>query len=461
MTATSRSASAAGVAAAVSAAGSGSLHRRVTLLAGLAFASNGLNLGVLSFALPGLRAAWGLTPGQAGLLTAGAGAGQLIGGVVMGYAADWMGRRAGYGLTVGLSAIATGAASLAPSLGWLVALLFLAGVGFGGVAPVATSMVGEFAPREIRGALMGWTQVIWTVGWIVAAATGALAAHGLGWRVVFAVGAVPLVCAVVGPWLVPESPRFLLAHGRRLEAEVLARLLRERFGAQIELPEQEHASRVSLAARVRELWSPRFRRSTIMVWTVWWVMIGAYNGPVSWLPTMLQASGAAHAERVSLLFACAMIVPTIIATLLVDRAGRKPVIIGALVVGAVGAAVLAAARGETMLVLGGILMGGGVLAAWPVILSFAAELYPTRIRATATGWASAAGRTAGILSPALLGLMIGSWSSGHAAIGVYVVAIAAAVAVVLVFGEETAGRSLEDITGVGDARPATAGQGTP
>jgi putative MFS transporter len=199
-----------------------------------------------------------------------------------------------------------------------------------------------------------------------------------------------------------------------------------------------------------------------MVWTVWWIMIGSYNGPVSWLPTMLQASGAAHAERVALLFSCAMIVPTTIATLLVDRAGRKPVIVGALVLGAVGAAVLAVARGETMLVLGGILMGGGVLAAWPVILSFAAELYPTRIRATATGWASAAGRTAGILSPALLGLLIGSWSGGHGAIGIYVVALAAAAVIVLVLGEETTGRSLEDIAGrPGHAASEPLRQGTP
>ena len=92
-------------------------------------------------------------------------------------------------------------------------------------------------------------------------------------------------------------------------------------------------------------------------------------------------------------------------------------------------------------------MGGGVLAGWPVVLSYAAELYPTRIRATATGWASAAARTAGIISPALLGFMIGNWSSGHEAIAGYVAALAAAIAIVVVFGPETKGRSLEDTSG--------------
>ena len=428
---------------------------RVTVLAGLAFASNGVNLGALSFALPGLRASWGLTPWQAGLVTAVHGAGQLVGGVAMGHAADWVGRRAGYAVTVALSAVAMGAAALAPGLGWLVALMFLAGVGFGGVAPVAGSMVGEFAPREIRGALMGWTQIIWIFGWIVAA-LGGIAAHGVAWRLVFAVGALPLVLAVTVPWLVPESPRFLLAHGRRVEAEALARRLWERFGARIDLPVQEHASSVSLAAHLRELWSPRFRRGTLLLWTLWWVMIGAYNGPVVFLPAMLAAQGFPHADRVSLLISCVMILPTVAATVLLDRAGRKPVFVGALTLGALGAAILAVARSEVGLVVGGIALAGGVLGAWPVILAYAAELYPTRIRATATGWASAAGRSAGVLSPAVFGIVIHDWASGRAAaMSACAVALLAGVAIVLVFGQETAGRTLEEITGA-DAAPAGA-----
>jgi putative MFS transporter len=431
---------------------------RVTLFAGLAFATNGLNLGVLSFALPGLRTAWALPPWQAGLIVAVHGAGQLVGGVTMGHTADWIGRRAGYAATVALSSAAMGAAALVPGLPWLLPLMFVAGIGFGGVSPVAGSMVGEFAPREIRGALMGWTQVIWNLGWIVAA-LGGVAAHGVEWRLVFAVGALPLVLAAVVPWMVPESPRFLLAHGRRAEAEALAHRLWERFGARIDLPAQEHATRVSLAAHLAELWSPRFRRGTLLLWALWWVMIGAYNGPVVFLPAMLAAQGFAHTDTVSLLISCVMIVPTLAATLLLDRVGRKPVFVAALALGVVGAAVLGVARTEFGLVLGGIGLAGGVLAAWPVILVYAAELYPTRIRATATGWASAAGRTAGILSPALLGILIREWSSGRAvAMSACAAALLGGIMVVLVFGRETAGQSLEEITG---AAPAASSASVP
>jgi putative MFS transporter len=429
--------------------GLGRLPVRVTILAGLAFGSNGMNLGVLSFALLGLKASWGLTPGQAGLLIMAAGAGQLVGGILMGSLADWVGRRVGFGATVALSSLATGAAALAPSLSWIVLALFLAGIGFGGVAPVATSLVGEFAPRRSRGALIGWTQVVWILGWILAAVGGVLAGHGLGWRAVFLVGLLPVVLAVIGPWLVPESPRYLLAHGRRREAEALARTLSERYGVAPELPVQEQAGRASIFAHLAELWSPRFRRHSFLIWAVWFVMIGAYNGPIILLPALLSAQGFPNPDQAALLVSIVMGLPVVAATLLIDRVGRKPVIICGLVLGAAGAVGVAAARTEAQILAAAMTLAGGVLASWPVILSYAAELYPTRIRATAMGWASAAGRTGAILAPAMLGIVMRSWTTGRGpALSIFAVTLVIAALIILFLGEETAGRSLEETAAV-------------
>lgn len=374
------------------------------------------------------------------------GTGQLAGGLVIGYVADGLGRRIAYAATVAFSSLSIGAAALAPSLPVLVILLFLAGVGFGGVAPVATSLVGEFAPRSSRGALMGWTQVIWVLGWIVAALAGVFLAHGIAWRTVFAIGLLPIVFAAAGLRLVPESLRYLVAHGRRLEAEALAQSLADQFGERPELPPQELALRASLRAHLGELWGPRFRQRSFVVWTVWFVMIAAYNGPIILLPTVLAAARFPNAAGVALFISVLMALPVIAATVLIDRMGRKPVIIASLSVGAVGAVGVATARGEAGLVLAAIALAGGVLAAWPVILSYAAELYPTRIRATAVGWASAAGRVGTIVAPALLGLLLKSWTSGLSlALSVFAGALVIAALIVAFLGEETAGRSLEEV----------------
>lgn len=422
------------------------LHHRVTLIAGLGYGANGITLGVVSFALLGLASAWRLSPGQASLITAAVGAGQLIGGVSAGYIADAIGRRGAFGLTIACSSLSAAAAAAAPTLAWLVAAMLLMGVGFGGVTPVATSLVSEFAPAARRGALLGWTQVLWATGWVVAGVGGVLIAGTLGWRGTFAIGALPLALAVAGPRLIPESPRFLLAHGRRGEAEALTAALGERYGVALDLPDQEPASPASMAAHLRELWSPRFRRRSFLLWSVWFVMIGAFQGPIIWIPAMLGAAGAWRPAEASVLVALMMVPATVATTFTLDRVGRKPVIVAALGVAAAGAVVVAVARSEAALVLGAGALAGGVLASWPVILAYAAEMYPTRIRATATGWASPAGRAAGIAAPLLLAAFMHTWTTGRfQALSVVAASLVAAIGIVIVFGEETVGRRLEEV----------------
>ncbi|HEV2440159.1 MAG TPA: MFS transporter [bacterium] len=424
------------------------LSQRVTIVAGLGYGSNGMTLGVVSFALLGLRADWGLTPLQASFVTGAVGAGQLLGGITGGYIADGIGRRAAFGLTVGINSLGAAAAAAAPSLGWLVAAMLLLGVGFGALTPVATSLISEFAPPDRRGALLGWTQVLWATGWLVAGVGGILLAGTLGWRGTLAIGALPVVLALIGPRLIPESPRFLLAHGRRREAEALAAALGRRYGLTVELPDQEQASPASMLAHLRELWGPRFRRRTFLLWTVWFTMIGAFQGPIIWIPAMLEAAGARHPGVASVLVALMMLPTTLAVTVTLDRFGRKPVLAAALGFAALGSVMAAVARTEAAFVIGAGALAGGVLASWPVILAYAAELHPTRIRATATGLASAAGRGAGIVTPLLLAALMRTWAGGRfQALIIVAAALVVAVGIVLVFGEETAGRALEETAG--------------
>jgi len=408
-------------------------------------------LAAVSFALPGIRREWALTPLGLSTIAAAVSAGQVFGAVVMGWLADHVGRRGVFAATIALSALATGAAGLAPNAWIIGVLIFAVGFGMSGVGPVAASLLSEFAPARIRGQLMAWTQVCWATGWCLIAAGGAAFTAGLGWRWILGLGLLPLVTALLAWKLTPESPRYLLAHGRRAEAQALRGALEQRYGVRLSLPEQQQAKRrASPLDSLRELWGPRLRSRTATLWLTWFVMVAAFNGPIIWLPAMLAASGGsdALAARSSLLIALFMLPGGLLSVLLIDRAGRRPLLLASLGVAALGTFGLAPAGPDLVIILSGGALAGGLLAAWPIMLGYTAELYPTRMRATAAGWAGAVSRSGGIIAPLLLGALLRTWDSSLTfALAVFGGLLLLVVALVALLGEETSGRTLEELSG--------------
>jgi len=431
--------------------GSGGLHWLVTGLVSLAFASNAVDLAAVSFALPGVRREWGLSPPELGIISAAVSAGQMCGSIVVGWLADHVGRRLVLTATIALAAVATGLSALAPSPPVLAVLLFLTGLGISGVAPVATSLLGEFAPPRVRGQLLAWTQVCWATGWCLTAAGGAMLTATLGWRWIMGIGALSIVLALLSWKLTPESPRFLLAHGRRAEAEALVEKLELRYGVRLGLPQQQQAGgHLNPLRDLAELWSPAFRRRTVTLWLTWFVMVAAFNGPIIWLPAILSAAGGSEAlaARSSLIIGLFMLPASLAAVLLIEWAGRRRLLMLSLGVAALGSFGLALAGSELTVVLGGGALAGGTLAAWPIILGYTAELYPTRMRATAAGWAGVVSRSGGVLAPLLVGaLLTSSGGSLTLTLSVFGVMLALAVVLVVVQGEETRGRTLEELSG--------------
>src|SRR3712207_8907506 len=104
----------------------------------------------------------------------------------------------------------------------LAALVLAGAIGLGGVAPAAGAIVSEFAPPSHRGRMLAWTQIFWVMGWSLAATMGGWFEQALGWRGILALGALPVLFGLVSWLTIPESPRYLLAHGRRAEAERVA-----------------------------------------------------------------------------------------------------------------------------------------------------------------------------------------------------------------------------------------------
>jgi putative MFS transporter len=426
-----------------------SFHWLITLIASLAFSCNGIAFAAMSFALPGLRREFGLGTEQLGLISAFVSIGQTTGSLFVGWVADRLGRRV-FAVTIALAALATAGGGLATEPWQVLVAFVLAGLGNAGVSPVASSLIGELTSPRLRGPALAWTQVFWTSGWCLTAVGGALLASNFGWRWILALGLLPLGLAIWAWRVTPESPRFLLAHGRRAEAEQLVADLEARYGVRLPLPEQQRARpRGNPLQTLLELWRPGSRKRTFTIWLTWFAMIASFNGPIVWLPAILAGSGASegHAATLALIVSLFMLPGSFVSVFLIERSGRRPVLLWSLGVGMFGCLGLGFARGDLAIVLAGGALAGGVLAAWPIILGYTAELYPTRVRASAAGWAAAFSRLGGVFGPWLLGALLGASGGLALSMGVFAALLAAAVVVVKLLGEETRGRTLEELSG--------------
>lgn len=408
---------------------------------------NGLVLSVISFALPGLRTELHLSPADLGLILLMSGVGQFFGAIVVGSLADRIGRRTAFSLPSVLAGFAVAACSLTNDATTFGLLILVAGLGLGGVAPATSALLSEFAPPTYRGRMLAWTQVLWATGWSLAATVGGWFTSALGWRGILLVAAISSVVALASWLIVPESPRYLLARGRTAEAHELAQQLAERHGVLVPLtltPRSDTAT--SFWAQMRVLWGPSLWASTLTLWVVWAALNAMITGPVYMMPTVLEQAGASEPLQLSAYAGYAMFPAALLAILLIDRYGRCPLTIASFLL--VGVGVLGMALGRTPLVtaMGGAAVAAGSLAAWPVVLAWSGELYPTSLRGTAAGWGAGVARVGSMAAPYGLGQILALTGSLPLSLLPFMVLVAISILCVLVLAGETANRTLEELT---------------
>ena len=187
---------------------------------------DGCDLFVYSAVLPRILKshALGITAGQAGDIGSYTTFGMLVGALCAGTLSDWIGRKSTLIASVTLFSLASAATAAAPSAAVFGGARLVAGLGLGGLLPTAIAYVMDYSRPGLRNLMVGVIMTAHQTGGIVAAALGLWVVPSLGWRSVFWLGAIPAVIVVPLAFkLLPESMGFLLAKGRRAEAEVLAR----------------------------------------------------------------------------------------------------------------------------------------------------------------------------------------------------------------------------------------------
>ncbi len=432
----------------------GAGHRKVTLLAGLGWMFDAMDIGLLSFVLVALASEWGLSQAQVGAVISIGLFGMFVGAAASGVLADRYGRRAILMATLLVYSLATGLTALVWGYGALLVLRFVTGLGLGGELPVASTLVAEVAPAKQRGRMLVLLESFWAYGWILAALIGYLVIPEYGWRIAFLIGALPALYVLVLRRSLPESPRYLLRKGRHDEAREAAATLGITYEGKEE--ERHDVSSSGGGTGLGLLWSAPYARRTAMLWVLWFGMVFSYYGIFTWLPQILATSagyGLVRSFEFVLLITLAQIPGYFSAAYLVERWGRKATLVTYLL-GSAAAALAFGLRGlgadasGAELVLWGSLVSFFNLGAWGVLYGYTPELYPTAARGSGTGWATGIGRIGGIAGPYLVGLMLGGTSFGPGAVFVVFAIVLLVIALdVLILGEETMGRSLDEISG--------------
>ncbi|MHB0870359.1 MAG: MFS transporter [Chloroflexota bacterium] len=429
-------------------------HWRLLGVSGMGWMFDSMDVGIVSFVVATLAREWGLGPDQVAWMLSIGLLGMLVGAATSGTMADRWGRKTMFQATLLIFSIATGFCAVAWSYLSLVAARFLVGFGLGGELPIASTLVSEFSPARWRGRMMVLLESFWAYGWVMAALVAFFLIPQYGWRIAFLIGALPAFYVFVLRRSLPESPRFLLSQGRVAEAEEVISSVERSAGitppeARLQAEKTEAPHPVESAfQRFGELWSRPYLRRTVMLWVLWFTIVYSYYGIFTWLPTLLTEGGRGITRSFGyvLIITLAQIPGYFSAALLVDKAGRKWTLASYLFLTAVGAFFFRNAGGEAEVLFWGCFISFFNLGAWGVVYTYTPEMYPTRVRATGTGWAAACGRGAGVLAPLVVGQMLGSWGVGYEAIFLMFSAVLLLGAInVALLGEETKGKTLEEI----------------
>ncbi|MDV2441596.1 MFS transporter [Acinetobacter gerneri] len=363
------------------------------LFAFLALLVDGADLMLLSYSLNSIKAEFGLSSVEAGMLGSFTLAGMAIGGIFGGWACDKFGRVRIVVISILTFSILTCGLGLTHSFLEFGILRFFASLGLGSLYIACNTLMAEYVPTKYRTTVLGTLQAGWTVGYIVATLLAGWIIPDHGWRMLFYVAALPIIMAVLMHFLVPEP-----------EAWQTSRTLQ---------PSQVEKQQDSV---FKTIFQDKRNRNMFILWplTAGFLQFG-YYGVNNWMPSYLESElGMKFKEMTAYMVGTytAMILGKVLAGFMADKLGRR----FTYAFGAIGTAIFlplivfynTPENILYLLVIFGFLYG----IPYGVNATYMTESFPTSIRGTAIGGAYNVGRLGAAIAPATIGFLASGGSIG-------------------------------------------------
>lgn len=395
---------------------------KVIWAAMLGWTLDGMDVMLYAFALTAIQREFHFSGAESGALASAMLLGSAIGGLGFGYVADRFGRVRSLIFSILAYSLFTAATALAHSAAILVLCRFLVGLGLGGEWAAGSVLVAEVWAAEHRGKAIGIVQSGWAIGYIAAALLAASIMPKHGWRGLFFVGIFP---ALLTLWVRREVP----------EPEIWSN---SRSG---------HAA--TATREIATIFRVPLLRNTLLLVLLSSLLMFAYWGLFTWIPTYLSTPIARGGAGMSMVHSTSWIVPMQVGALFgylsfgffSDRFGRRPTFLF-FVVGAAACVPIYAlhASSSAMLMLLGPLVGFFGHGYFSVFGTILAELFPSSVRGVAQGFCYNAGRGVSVFAPATIGFIADRNGIGVAIACTSVLYVMAAIVIYLL--PETKGRTL-------------------
>jgi MFS transporter, putative metabolite:H+ symporter len=387
--------------------------------------------------------------------------GMTIGSLIAGFLGDHFGRRFTYQFNLAIFGLASLAAAVAPDMGWLNAIRFFMGLGLGAEIVVGYSTLTEFVPPQSRGRSLALLAMVVVSSLPATALLGTLIIPSFGWRPMFVIAGIGALVVWYLRKSLPESPRWLEAQGRAVEAESLMQAIEREAARGGVLPAPVGALAASAPDwSLRSLLAPPLLSRLVVGSVVLIVVNTLIFGFVTWLPTFFVQQGMSITRSFTYTLVIVLGSPLgcALGALSADAIGRRRSIILSALATIVLGAIYPFVGATPALLLGiGFLLVVAIYVQVAILFGvYTPELFPTELRLRANGICNTLGRAATIVSPFIVVALFGAYGVGGV-LALIIALLIIQIVTVAGWGIEPAQRRLEDLdTAERGAKPTIA-----
>ena len=375
----------------------------VAALGGLLF---GYDTGVISGAILFIKKQFSLSATMEEIVVSSVLVGAVVGATIGGALTGRFGRRkmiilAGIIFTV--SAIGT---ALAPTVSWLIAARVVSGIGIGIASFISPMYIAELVPAKVRGSLVAVNMLAITTGIVVAYLVDYAFSSSGGWRYMFGLAAIPSIALIIGMWRLPDSPRWLISKSKVEQARRILQRARTVSDVSPEITDIQKSMEKQGDGGMKGLFQPSLRMPMIVgLGLAVFQQITGINTVIYYAPTIFKFAGINAAGPAILAGAGLTMVMWlfhVLAIFLLDRVGRRPLLLVGVAGQIIGLAILGAAfqfqqlaSFKSYVAIGGLVIYVACFAfgLGPIFWLLISEIYPLKVRGaamsavTVTNWA--------------------------------------------------------------------------